>query len=64
MNLRAKGFFLDNAGDITQLAKREREDYTQRVKEMKKKQSMLLTVISGSDAQKGVEAAEELRELS
>jgi hypothetical protein len=37
MNLRAKGFYLDNAGEISALEVREKEIEHERLKEMKKK---------------------------
>jgi hypothetical protein len=37
MNLRAKGFFLDNAEEIIALESREKEDHFIRMKELKKK---------------------------
>jgi hypothetical protein len=37
MNLRAKGFFLDNAEEIIALESREKVDHFQRMKELKKK---------------------------
>ena len=60
MNLRAKGFFLDNAEDIVALESREKEDHFYRMKELKKKQSELLAILDDEDPEIALAAANEL----
>ena len=64
MNLRAKGFYLDNAEEICALEFREKEEHFKKMKQMKKKQSELLAIIESGDAEEALEAATELQELS
>jgi hypothetical protein len=64
MNLRAKGFFLDNAEEIIALESREKVDHFHRMKELKKKYGELLALLDDEDPEVALAAANELQELS
>ena len=64
MNLRAKGFYLDNAEEMSARELRERDEHLARIREIKKRQSELLAVLENAEAEEALEAAELLKELS
>jgi hypothetical protein len=49
MNLKAKGFFLDNADEMCKLEFREFEEKRDKVKELYRKQNDLLSLMDGDD---------------
>jgi hypothetical protein len=64
MNLKAKGFFLDNADEMCKLEFREIEEKRDKVKELYRKQNDLLSLMDGDDEQLAFQATEELRQLT
>ncbi len=64
MNLKAKGFFLDNADDICRLETQEQNSKKDQMKEMLRKQNELLNLIGGNDEQAALQASEDLRKLT
>lgn len=64
MNLKAKGFFLDNADDICRQEFQEHLGKKDRMKEMFKRQNELLNIIGGKDEMKALQASEDLRKLT
>lgn len=64
MNLKAKGFFLDNADDICRMENLEQSSKKDQMKEMFRKQNELLNLIGGYDEQMAVQASEDLRKLT
>lgn len=64
MNLRAKGFYLENADEISKVEVREHEERREIMAEIQRRQNELLAVIGGDDEEASLAATEELKQLT